>query len=56
MKMGKKSPTSKFGSADVAGSAGIRQHKRMAMGKQGPVAVTKNPGSKGSRKPGMKKS
>ncbi len=56
MKEDKKSPTSKFGGSDVAGDQGIRQHKRLAMGMQGRVGTTKNPGSKGNRKPGSRKS
>lgn len=55
MKAAKKSKPS-FGGSDVGGDERINQHKRLAMGKQGRVSVTKNPGSKGSRKPGMKKS
>jgi hypothetical protein len=55
MKAAKKSKDS-FGGGNVAGDSKVNQHKRLAMGKQGRVSVTKNPGSKGSRKPGMKKS
>jgi hypothetical protein len=54
MKMVRQSRTPSFKSqnADVGG---IRQQKAIAMGKQGPTATIKNPGSKGSRIPGMKK-
>jgi hypothetical protein len=54
MKMVRQSrqPTFSSQNADVGG---IRQRKAMAMGKQGPVSTIKNPGSKGSRIPGMKK-
>lgn len=54
MKMVKKSRTPSFG-GQPGDIGGISQRKKLAMGKQSPTAVTKNPGSKGSRKPGMKK-
>lgn len=55
MKMVKQSKTPRFGGpTGGAASAGVRQHKQMAMGKQGQVSVTVKPGSRGSRKPGMK--
>ena len=38
-----------------AGMGAVRQDRRIAMGKQGAVGTTKNPGSKGSRLPGMRK-
>ena len=53
MKMVKKSRTPSFGSQN-AGL--VNQHKRLAMGSAGPVSTTKNPGTRGSRVPGMKKS
>lgn len=55
MKEVKRSKTPSLGGSDVAGDQGIRQHKRLAMGMQGRVAPTKNPGSNSNRKPGMKK-
>lgn len=56
MKAARKLQTPKFGNTDVAGDMGIGQRKRIAMGMQGPTSTTKNPGSKGDRTPGMKKS
>lgn len=54
MKMVKKSrmPSLKGQSAEMGH---MNDHKRMAMGKQSAVNPTKNPGSKGSRAPGMKR-
>lgn len=55
MKLVKKSRTPSF-NGQPAGMGAVRQQKRIAMGQQGSVSATKNPGSKGSRIPGMKKS
>lgn len=54
MKMVKKSRTPSF-TGQSAEVGAINQHKRIAQGRQGAVAPTKNPGSRGSRVPGMKK-
>lgn len=54
MKMVKisRTPSLKGRSAELGA---VRQQKRIAMGKQGAVGTTKNPGSRGSRIPGMRK-
>ena len=54
MKMVKKSRTPSF-EGQPGDVGGIRQRKKIAMGKQGGVSPTKNPGSGGSRMPSMKK-
>lgn len=53
MKMVRRSQKPSFTSQPVEG---IRQHKQIAQGRQSQVSVTKIPGQKGSRKPGMRKS
>ena len=47
MKMVQKSRTPSF-TSQPSNTNGIRQRKNLAMGKQGPTSVTKNPGSKGT--------
>ena len=55
MKLVKRSRTPSFKGQSAEINA-VRQHKRIAMGKQGSTAPTKNPGSRGNRIPGMLRS
>lgn len=44
-----------FGSQRGEAAGAVRKRQQAALGKQAPTSVTINPGSRGSRKPGMKK-